>query len=361
MSASDSDSDRMSEESGMDLENSNKMLGSLFMQQKTMNNKQRIDEIRVFKTRLVDFLGKYYDKVSANSSSLPQTTTLLQYALSHSDTSSKALGQRIVSIIQKFFTTNKDSLLKKKFIKENREDFDALFGLIFATLGSKSANKHALHAIINIMRLFKDTNNSELQKLISEKAEVMLTNIFNHKDNSTFKIVLPNLLKSNSKIFETHCEKFIKLALPRAAGGAKSDMLRIENFKLLNSLFQRYLGSTSSGKKNGKETEVDPEARERLAGLIDKVQGEVENLIATGFNKADMENKRYIKVCFKSLEFVHVYCKACDTLGLTKNKEAVQTALGLNEANLPKDPNVKKLFGKLVAVPVPVEVEETTA
>jgi hypothetical protein len=134
-------------------------------------------------------------------------------------------------------------------------------------------------------------------------------------------------------------------------------MLRIENFKLLNSLFQRYLGSTSTGKKNGKETEVDPEARERLAGLIGKVQGEVENLIATGFNKADMENKRYIKVCFKSLEFVHVYCKACDALGLAKNKEAVQTALGLNEANLPKDPNVKKLFGKLVAVPV----AETTA
>ena len=178
----------------------------------------------------------------------------------------------------------------------------------------------------------------------------MLTNIFNHKDNSTFKIVLPNLLKSNSTIFETHCEKFVRLALPRTAGGAKSDMLRIENFKLLNSLFQRYIGSTSSGKKAKESGVDDSESRERLAGLIGKVQPEVENLISTGFNKADMENKRYIKVCFKHLEFVNVYCKACDSLGLSKNKESIQKSLSTNEKNLPNDVNVKKLYQKLVAV-----------
>jgi len=66
----------LSDSSSMDLENEGDTLGKLFMQEKKVSSKQRIDEIKLFKTRLVDFLSKYFEQMKPDSSSIEHCTSL---------------------------------------------------------------------------------------------------------------------------------------------------------------------------------------------------------------------------------------------------------------------------------------------
>jgi len=66
----------LSDTSSMDLENEDDTLGKLFMQEKKISGKQRVDEIKLFKTRLVDFLSKYFEQMKPNSDSIGHCTSL---------------------------------------------------------------------------------------------------------------------------------------------------------------------------------------------------------------------------------------------------------------------------------------------
>jgi len=170
----------------------NETLGKLFTQEKKVSNKERLAEIKLFKIRIIDFLAKYFDKIKPNNTTIAQCSSLLKHALASQDSSVKSLSQKIIFILNSFFLKNKDVILKEKFISENKQNYEALFELLFHILASKNQNKHNLISIINIIKIFSANMNITLNGIISLKSEKMLSNLFNHKDNSVFKIVLPN-------------------------------------------------------------------------------------------------------------------------------------------------------------------------
>lgn len=325
-----------SESTSMDIENEGDTLGKLFMQEKRVNNKQRVDEIKLFKTRVVDFLAKYFEQMKADSNSIEHCRSIQKYAILSQDNSAKALAQKMLNIVSKFFITNKDTILKDSFVEKNKEQQEGFFELTFNVLGSKNQNKHVLHSILNLLKPFLNSDNTNIQNLINEKAQTLLTSLFGHKDNSVFKIVIPSLLKSSPSIFEKNSSKFVSFSGSKQQGGAKSDIMRIDNLKFLNSMFTRYLSKAE-------------ESKEKLPYIVKGVHSDVEAQIESGFK--DMQsNKRFTKVAIKLLEFFIIYCKVLDTVQKPKLKDSLQAKLKENEELLPKDPNVKKMFEKIVGV-----------
>ena len=66
----------LSDSSSMELENEGDTLGKMFMAEKKVSNKQRVDEIKLFKTRVVDFLSKYFENMKPDSNSLEHCTSI---------------------------------------------------------------------------------------------------------------------------------------------------------------------------------------------------------------------------------------------------------------------------------------------
>lgn len=327
----------LSDSSSMDLENEGDTLGKLFMNEKKVSSKQRIDEIKLFKTRLVDFLSKYFEQMKPDSNSIGHCTSLQKYAIQSNDTSAKALAQKMLSIVSKFFITNKETILKAKFVEKNQTQLESFFEMTFNVLGMKNQNKHTLHSILNLLKIFLNSENASLQNLINNKAQALLTSLFAHKDNSVFKIVMPHLLKSSPSIFEKNSNKFVQFSGSKSQGGAKSDIMRIDNLKILNSMFQRYASKS------------DESSKEKLPQIVEQVHEGVEALVEKGF--ADMQgNKRFTKVAIKLLEFFSLYIKALDSIQKAKYKDSLLAKLKANEKLLPADPNVKNMYQKIMGI-----------
>merc|ERR1712151_817616 len=120
-------------------------------------------------------------------------------------------------------------ILNKKYVEKNQAQLEKFFEMTFNVLGMKNQNKHTLHSILNLLKIFLNSENTGLQNLINNKAQTLLTSLFAHKDNSVYKIVMPQLLKSSPSIFEKNSSKFVKFSGSKQQGGAKSDIIRIDN------------------------------------------------------------------------------------------------------------------------------------
>ena len=116
---------------------------------------------------------QYYEKTLPNICLFKQTIILLKYALLQPDQSSKALSQKILAIISKYFQNNKKHLLDDKFIADNKENFEDLMELVFQTMGHKSQIKHNQLIMINIVKIFGSSDNDEVKEVIKLKSSIV--------------------------------------------------------------------------------------------------------------------------------------------------------------------------------------------